>query len=257
MPDNLNFIQKTFFIIKKDRNRFLLFLPFFLILSMLDLIGLSLIAPIILLLTENPDRLIDTINSLIFSKFGYILNFYEALLFFTLSIILVFSIKAFFSILINKKILQFSWNQRTKLRAYLMDCYQNLPYKELYKRNTSEFIQIMEGPVGDFCTGVLTNLLRVACELIICIVIFSYLGIKNLNALLILIILYGSLFLVYNQIFIKKVIKLGENAVRGSVKLFQAVSEGVNGLKEIRILGNFTGLIGFELQHFRIQFTAI
>tara|TARA_B100001142_G_scaffold325815_1_gene380106 strand:- start:2150 stop:3838 length:1689 start_codon:yes stop_codon:yes gene_type:complete len=204
---------------------------------MLDLIGLSLIAPIILLLTENPDRLIDTINSLIFSKFGYILSFYEALLFFTLSIILVFSIKAFFSIVINKKILQFSWNQRTKLRAYLMDCYQNLPYKELYKRNTSEFIQIMEGPVGDFCTGVLTNLLRVACELIICIVIFSYLGIKNLNALLILIILYGSLFLVYNQIFIKKVIKLGENAVRGSVKLFQAVSEGVNGLKEIRILG--------------------
>ena len=114
MPDNLNFIQKTFFIIKKDRNRFLLFLPFFLILSMLDLIGLSLIAPIILLLTENPDRLIDTINSLIFSKFGYILSFYEALLFFTLSIILVFSIKAFFSIVITTSYFLSLDNPKTK-----------------------------------------------------------------------------------------------------------------------------------------------
>ena len=58
-----------------------------------------------------------------------------------------------------------------------MDCYQNY-YKELYKRNTAEFIQIMEGPVGDFCTGVLTNLLRVVCELIICIVIFIFWALK-------------------------------------------------------------------------------
>ena len=234
---NQNFIQKTFFIIKKDKNKFFILFTLFLLLSLLDLIGLSLIAPILLLLTENPDKLINEINSLFFSKFGYALSFYEALFFFTFSIIFVFSVKAFLSIAINKKILRFSWNQRTKLRSFLMDCYQNLPYKELYKRNTAEFIQIMEGPVGDFCTGVLTNLLRVVCELIICIVIFIFLGIKNLYALLILILLYGSLFLVYNQIFIKKVIKFGENAVKGSIKLFQAVSEGVNGLKEIRILG--------------------
>ena len=99
-----------------------------------------------------------------------------------------------------------------------MDCYRNLPYKELYKRNTVKFIQIMEGPVGDFCTGVLTNLLRVVCELIICIVIFTFLGIKNLYALLILILLW-LLVLVYNQIFIKKVIKFGKYfAVKGGCK---------------------------------------
>ena len=34
-----------------------------------------------------------------------------------------------------------------------------------------------------------------------------------------------------------KVIKYGENAVKGSVKRIQAVSEAINGLKEVRILG--------------------
>ena len=230
-------INKALFILGDDKKKFYLFIPSFLILSFLDLIGLSLIAPIVFMLTDNPEVLVSKINELIFSKIGVLVDFKGILIFLSLFIIFIFSLKASFAILINKKILEFSWFQRTKLRSYLMMCYQNLPYKDYVKRNTSEFIQIMEGPVGDYCSGVLTNILRVLGECIICLFIFIFLGVKNFNALFMLILLYGTLFFIYNKYFIQKVVKYGKNAIKGSVNLFKYVNEGVGGLKEIRILG--------------------
>ena len=229
--------KKVLFILGDDKKKFYLFIPSFLILSFLDLIGLSLIAPIVFMLTDNPEVLVSKINELIFSRIGVLVDFKGILIFLSLFIIFIFSLKASFAILINKKILEFSWFQRTKLRSYLMMCYQNLPYKDYVKRNTSEFIQIMEGPVGDYCSGVLTNILRVLGECIICLFIFIFLGVKNFNALFMLLLLYGTLFFIYNKYFIQKVVKYGKNAIEGSVSLFKYVNEGVAGLKEIRILG--------------------
>ena len=229
--------KKVLFILGDDKKKFYLFIPSFLILSFLDLIGLSLIAPIVFMLTDNPEVLVSKINELIFSRIGVLVDFKGILIFLSLFIIFIFSLKASFAILINKKILEFSWFQRTKLRSYLMMCYQNLPYKDYVKRNTSEFIQTMEGPVGDYCSGVLTNILRVLGECIICLFIFIFLGVKNFNALFMLLLLYGTLFFIYNKYFIQKVVKYGKNAIEGSVSLFKYVNEGVAGLKEIRILG--------------------
>tara|TARA_B100000579_G_scaffold85663_1_gene66990 strand:- start:37490 stop:39268 length:1779 start_codon:yes stop_codon:yes gene_type:complete len=230
-------INKALFILGDDKKKFYLFIPSFLILSFLDLIGLSLIAPIVFMLTDNPEVLVNKINELIFSRIGVLVDFKGILIFLSLFIIFIFSLKASFAILINKKILEFSWFQRTKLRSYLMMCYQNLPYKDYVKRNTSEFIQMMDTPVGDYCSGVLTNILRVLGECIICLFIFIFLGVKNFNALFMLLLLYGILFFIYNKYFIQKVVKYGKNAIKGSVNLHRYVNEGVGGLKEIRILG--------------------
>ena len=230
-------INKALFILGDDKKKFYLFIPSFLILSFLDLIGLSLIAPIVFMLTDNPEVLVSKINELIFSRIGVLVDFKGILIFLSLFIIFIFSLKASFAILINKKILEFSWFQRTKLRSYLMMCYQNLPYKDYVKRNTSEFIQMMDTPVGDYCSGVLTNILRVLGECIICLFIFIFLGVKNFNALFMLLLLYGILFFIYNKYFIQKVVKYGKNAIKGSVNLHRYVNEGVGGLKEIRILG--------------------
>ena len=229
--------KKVLFILGRNKNKFYLFAPSFLILSFFDIIGLSLIAPLVFMLTDNPEELVNKINELIFSKLGLLIDFKGTLILLCVAIIFTFILKALFAILINKKILEFSWDQRTKLRSYLMKCYQNLPYKEYVKRNTSEFIQTMEGPVGDYCSGVLTNILRVLGECIICLFIFIFLGVKNFNALFMLLLLYGTLFFIYNKYFIQKVVKYGKNAIEGSVSLFKYVNEGVAGLKEIRILG--------------------
>jgi ATP-binding cassette, subfamily B, bacterial PglK len=237
MHNIFEFLKKVIFILGKDKRKFYLFIPIFLFLSLFDLIGLSLIVPIVLMLSEDSGGLVNNFNEKFFSKIGFILDYEQVLIFLSLSLILIFLFKAFLSIIINKKILEFSWGKRTDLRSFLMKCYQNLPYREYIKKNTAEFIQTMEGPVGDYCSGVLTNLLRVIGEVTIMVVILIFLGNTNLYALLFIIFLYGFLFLIYNRFFIYKVVTYGKNAIKGSIQMFQAVTEGVSGLKEIRILG--------------------
>lgn len=201
------------------------------------MVGLSLIAPIVILSTESPDRIVQTLNDIFFDKIDIVVTNDDVMIIIPFFLIIIFTIKAILSIKINKKILEFSWEQRTKIISRLMDYYQHISYEVFSKRNSSEFIQIMDGPTGDFSTGVINSSLRVICEFIICFSIFIFLLVQNLEALLLLVFIFGILFFLYNKIFISKVIKYGENAVKGSVKRIQAVSEAINGLKEVRILG--------------------
>ena len=73
--------KKVLFILGDDKKKFYLFIPSFLILSFLDLIGLSLIAPIVFMLTDNPEVLVSKINELIFSRIGVLVDFKGILIF--------------------------------------------------------------------------------------------------------------------------------------------------------------------------------
>ena len=152
--DNLNKLFKIFNI------GFLAILPLitlFLISGIIDLIGISLIAPYISLLIEGKPNIF-------FQKFE-IFNFLNSfdkrqlITFLSFGLLSIFILKFIFSLLIKFLIIKFSFNCRRKLQIRLLKSYQYMDYKFYNLKGSTEFIKNVRELSAD-CTSCLDSGLR-------------------------------------------------------------------------------------------------
>jgi ATP-binding cassette, subfamily B, bacterial PglK len=229
------YLCEMLFLIGKDKNKIPLMVTYFLANSMLDLVGLGLIGPYIALVIDpelfSEGLLIDVIESIglgseqfsLLTLIGYIL-------------VGVFLLKAVFAIFINRTILVFSSKQQVRIRSVLMNAYQHMPYKDYLKRNSAEYIHAIQAYTGNF-GSVLQTGLKMISDGLVALVILIMLAWTNGPALFLLVILLGGVVIVYDLIFKNKIRNYGVKVNKSSTKLLQGVQEGIEGLKEIRILG--------------------
>ena len=230
------YFKELNYLIGEDRNKLLIFLFLVIFSSMLDLLGIGLIAPYIGLIV-NPDFLNEgKLFKYLFQFIGKI-NLNTALQIIGLGLIFVFFIKSLLAIFINKLIFEFTFDHSIKLRTRLMESYQSLPYIEFIKRNSSEFIHNIN--LGAyFSQGILNPLLKLVSEGLVCLVILFFLAWENGPALLLLVFLLGSVVVLYDLFFRKKVRDFGRMNNIYSNQILKGVNEGIAGIKEMRILGN-------------------
>ena len=110
-----------------------------LISSVLDLISLGLIAPYISSIFDLESNSATTFTSkfIIFNS----IQSDDLILFFTIFLLIVFFLKAIFSIIIRWLISLFAFKQYAKLQVKLMSAYQNMKYEDYILRTTSEYIR--------------------------------------------------------------------------------------------------------------------
>ena len=111
----------------------------FLISSSLDLVGLGLVGPYVAIIVNPESMEKGLINDLI-SYLGLPIETNSLLIWLGMTLSIVFLVKAVISILINHTIVIFSNDQQVRLRSYLMQAYQNIPYEEYLKRNSAEYV---------------------------------------------------------------------------------------------------------------------
>jgi ATP-binding cassette, subfamily B, bacterial PglK len=214
-------------------------LPFFALLflgsSVLDLIGIGLIGPYLALMMDS-DASNDTINRMV-KLLGLPSEQRQLLVLLGLILIGLFVIKAIIGLSINKMVIKFSLNQQVRLRSRLMHAYQRLPYTEFIKINSSEYIYSIHQLSGQFANSVVRPALRLSGEAIVATAIFILLAVHNPVILLCLVILIITVIYGYDKFCRDKLCRFGELGNRANVKLVQGVNEGIEGLKEIRILG--------------------
>lgn len=230
------YLKKIFFILDKDRNKLPKLVIFFLAVSMLDLAGLVLIAPYISL-AFDPQTFQDS------QMFGQISLFLglpneqkPLLIILGLILLFIFLMKGIFGVLINYKIILFSRNQQVRLRSLLMKSYQSLPYARYLNRNSSEYIYSIQVLTGNF-GGVLMAMLRMLSDLIIAIVILTLLAISHGWALLFLLTFLSLIILTYYYSTRKNLSTYGKKSNDAATELVKGIHEGIEGFKEIRILG--------------------
>ena len=237
MSKNLHYIKEVLFLLGKDKKKLPGMILLFLMLSLLDLASISIIIPYISLII-SPEHFLNSdivknlldLTSLDF-KFEAVLPYVSVLL------LLIFIIKAIVGILINRKILTFCFNQGVIMRALLMRAYQNLPYEEYVQRNSSEYVYSIEHLSAQYSQTVLQSFLRLMSEVVVVTAILVLLAFNSVLALALLTALFGISVFVYDYFFKDKVSKYGENANNQSTKIVRGVHEGIEALKEVRILG--------------------
>jgi len=228
------YLNEILYLLGDDRRKLPVLILMFLGISLIDLIGLSLVAPYISLVLDQQAS--SGILERIVMIFG--LSSEHSSLIMTLGLVLmgVFFLKAILALLINYKIIKFSQEQQVRLRSVLMQAYQSMPYEMYLQRNSSEYIYSIQGLVSLYSGGVLLPFLRTLSDGIVAIVILSLLAFENHFALALLVGLFGILIIVYDSSFRSKIKIFGESANTANTAMVQGIREGIEGLKEIRIL---------------------
>jgi ATP-binding cassette, subfamily B, bacterial PglK len=232
----LNYIKDIKIILGKDFNKLWVALLFFLLLSSLEIMSIGLIYPYVSIIVDPSNFISSDIYSFI-NKY-YLINDIDHL--FKLAgftLITLFTIKAIVGIFTNRMIINFGLKQGIKLRAELMRSYQGIEYINFTQRNTSEYIYNIFHLANQYSQTVLVSLLKILSEGIIMIVILLVLAFSNISVFLILITILIFIFFLFDSIFKKKLNNYGFQTNKESNNMVKFISEAMNGIKTIRILG--------------------
>ena len=235
MKSAYQYLIEILYLVGESRSKLPALVLLFLFSSILDLLGLGLIAPYVSLIMNFENQNTDWIGNKIIAL-GLPMEQEFILIWMGVVLITVFLFKALTALYINHTIIVFSNMQEVRLKSYLMQTYQQLPYTEYIKRNSAEYVNAIIGHTISF-RGALEMGLKTLSDGIIAIAIFSLLALTNGIALSLLVIILGVLVFGYDRIFRSRIKEYGRQSHHYATRLVQGVNEGIEGFKEIRILG--------------------
>ena len=234
MAAQQQYLQEIFTLLGNDRRKLPLLVLLFLWASMLDLVGLGLIGPYINLIV-NPIAGTGILGQ-IFQWLGLDSRLESMLLSMGFALVLIFFGKVLANLWIQYKITSFSQYQQVRLRTSLMKAYQGLPYQVYLSRNSSEYIFSLQNLVNGY-GNILFTLLRTISDSLIASVIILFLAWQNPWILFTLLTLLGGLIVAYDRFFRNRLLDFGRQYNEANHQVVQSIQEGIEGLKELRILG--------------------
>jgi ATP-binding cassette, subfamily B, bacterial PglK len=230
----LNYLNEILYLLGPDRHKLPIMVMMFLAISFLDLAGIGMIGPYVALVVD-PEAMDGTLGHIV-DWLGMTTNVNKLLIILGGGLFVIFLLKTISMIGINYVIIKFGHKQMVRLRSLLMQNYQSLSYNEYLQRNSSQYIHSIQNLTGGY-SFVVKTLLRVISNCIIGMAILGFLAWVNGPVLLLLAGLLLTMIFAYDRIFRVKLKTYGEKANRATVLMTQGIYEGIEGLKEIRILG--------------------
>jgi ATP-binding cassette, subfamily B, bacterial PglK len=199
----------------------------------LEIFGLSLVAPIIGIILE-PQRILNSISGNEFvSRININHTNVSYIIIITFAIALV--LKTIISVILQYKIVKYSLSQQVLLRLKLFKKYQSLDYQEYTKENSSKYIYNLSTLIPHFTTHVLINGMKVLGELLISIAIVIFLIFVNYKLFLFLLILLLSFVFFYDFLLRNKIKLYGRLTNEYSDNIIRNINESFAGFKSIRV----------------------
>lgn len=175
---------------------------FSLIISILDLMSLSLIGIFIIsLFTGIFD---NVITETILKDF----SFFEKLYLFCSFIILIYLLKAMLSYRLLKKIIEFCYNQQSHLRKKYLNFYFS-NFEILRNQNFNQNISSVIEYIRKITENYLVYSLRLISDSLVLIVIFSFLLFKDIKLTTLLLLIISISLILYIFFYRKKIFQLG------------------------------------------------
>ena len=236
MKNALQYLHEILTLLDNDRRKLPTMVALFLGISMLDLIGLGLVVPYITLVIQ-PDSIMEGRLGEILILLDFSINQDELLLWLSLFLVILFPAKTVAVLGVNNLIILFVQQSMVRFRSNLMKIYQQLPYPIYLQRNSAEYVHSIQTLTANFHGGVLQNLLKTTSDAIAALVIILLLAWENFYVLASLLLLLSSAVIIYDYLLRSRMNEYGKMSNIANQKMIQGLHEGIEGLKEIRILG--------------------
>ena len=204
-----------------------------LIVSMFELIGISLVIPFVSVMIEP-----DMPNNLFFSFLGPLLNNFDSKFYSTLIIILIlffFIIKNLFIIYVVMKQTRYSMNLITLIRNNFFEKYLNEEYVEFVKKEQSELISNIMNVSANFGSTFINNLLIFLSEFLIIVGIICLLLFFNFKLTVGLLLIFIFIVFFYLKYISPKLKKAGSQRLESDQNVINYSKLSFQNFKELKI----------------------
>ena len=229
---NLSDLKKAIFILASEKTKLFLFAFLFLVTATFEMLSLASIGVVISKLvsfTSEP------------ASFIGIPDIYLGIM-----VASVFALRGIMLVFLSYKLWEYTVNFGAELRTRLMTNYQNMSYERFTEIDPGQYSQRILEVCAHFAHTFLWSLLKFVADVIILIAISAYLIYIN-STLFFLAFGTASIIFLISEYFIKpKIKKYGVISNTNSAKMVSSVHNGINGLREIKLLNvesYFTNLV--------------
>ena len=243
-------IKKSLYILGRFRSRLPLMLFLFLIVSIIDVMGIGLIGPFVALLGHQGDIVEDYPIFLTF--FGYSDN-KAIIMFIGVSLALVFCFKGVVAFFVQKRIISLGYEIRTDVIDKLVKSYQKTSYEDIAIKDVSSVVVNANTHVGLFVDSVFVPALRVSIELIVVLGIFLLMAYTSLLLVVIISVFLSFVILVYFKFIKAKLYYYGQIMSTKEVAIIDEIKHIIGAFREIRLLG-VEGFFRNEIRNDVIKF---
>ncbi len=217
---------------KHQKSRMFILLIMILVGAAFETLGVSAILPLVSAVTDPSIIETNEKYKMVYDVLG-LQNYRTFILAMAIGLVIVYIIKNIYLIILNIAQNHFVTNNQRRLSVRLMDCYMKQPYLFHVEHNVSELQRNVENDVGNFIT-VLTNMLQLMTEILVCGMLAVYLLITDVFTTVLLIILMVLFLLIFVKGCRRKLRELGERTrVLSSLKT-KFFLEAFGGVKEIK-----------------------
>ena len=254
MKNIREYIHEILSLLKEDRRKLPALVLLFIGVSLLDIAGLGLIAPYIGLVM-GANQFTDGGIGRSLAMLNLNLDRETLLIWLSGLLVILFIGKAVAALWINNVIITFAHSQESRLRSQLMLNYLHLPYSIYLQRNSSEYIHSVQTLTAHF-QGVVQQLLRTVSDGLVAVCIIGLLIWENAAALSLLMLLVGGTLVTYDRFFRRRLKNYGIRQNQALQRMVKGIQEGMEGLKEIRILGreaHFHNQVGLSAEDYSIN----
>tara|TARA_B110000438_G_scaffold177881_1_gene169966 strand:+ start:6508 stop:8295 length:1788 start_codon:yes stop_codon:yes gene_type:complete len=235
MKKILDNLKKVRFLLEEDINKVVFIVFVFILASSLDLVGLGLVGAYLAMIV-NPEYLFARLpDGYIFENLR-LMDKSEMISLTGIVLVVAFIFKVIATLISNYIIYRFSVGRQFKLQKKLMDRFINQEYEIFIQRNSKEYISAVSSYARRY-KDVLQAMLRMLSDFFVFSAVIITLALVSYKTLLVLICLFLSLGILWNLLFLRKVEGYGKLFHEGQDMMIKGVSEGVSGLKEVKILG--------------------
>jgi ABC-type multidrug transport system fused ATPase/permease subunit len=232
-----SFVSKFLFIIGNRKQKLFYLLLLFLLISIIDAVGIGLIYPFIKLATEP--SLIDKNDVTAFLVQQLNLSPSSSLIpILGLAITVIFIVQSVSYLYAQKYISDFIYEQKRVLTLDLMKAYLYAPYTFHLKKNSATITNNILVEVSTFCGSFLTAFLRGITNFIILLVLLLLLAKTNLFFLVLVAITIFPTTLITSYISTSKVKTLGRQISQTNDELIRLINHSLGGLKDTKITGS-------------------
>jgi ABC-type multidrug transport system fused ATPase/permease subunit len=152
-------------------------------------------------------------------------------------LVVVFCVKGLVAFMIHRRILRFAFDFRARLIERLMETYLSMPFSFYLLRGSNSMVQSVTHHTKILTDEMLIPSLRFASDLFVLVLVSAFLLWVSPWAMATLALVFGLAFAAYLTLMRPRVRAAGKVVSEAHQNMSSGVSHGINGIKEIRVLG--------------------
>jgi ATP-binding cassette, subfamily B, bacterial PglK len=231
----MRYLSKFLFVISAKKIDLLLIVVLFVVISILDAIGIGMIGPFISLAVK-PETLES--NVWVNMLYGYLglksIKQFVALL--GIAVVLLFGFKSVIYYQIQNYVLKFCYTQQVWLRLRMLRTYLSLPYTFFLKTNSAHIIQAIGTESANFTYWIAVPLLNAIANAFVLVVLLLLMVKTDFLATTTILVLLLVVILPFHLLR-HTVKRWGQEALEANTETIRVVNHAIGGLKVTKLIG--------------------